>query len=145
MRRFLITSPKFTGTAELFYNQEEVLMIIDCTDTGMNVETVTAFKRAVPATIQQLAAGGNFTEGTTIVEAGFRISFDRFWKEYKKKINKNRCITFYDRLSDADTVSCFNGIKEYDKFLAKVEVRQKLDPENWLKQRAWENDWRNAV
>lgn len=144
MRRFLITSPKFEGTAEVFFNTAEILCRIDCLSTNMDAETIRAFKKAIPATIQELITGSNFDRSTTIVEAGYRMTFEEFWKKYNKKINKARCIPIYDKLNDADTVLCCNGIDQYDKFLAKVRVRQKLDPENWLKQRAWENDWRNA-
>lgn len=145
MRRFTITSPRFTGTAELFYNADEVLCRIDCTDTNMNAETITSFKRAIPATISELATGNAFTKETLIVEGSFRVSFEEFWKAYGKKINKVRCIPLYEKLSDADTVACHFGIKPYDKFLEKERARQKLDPENWIKLRAWENDWRNAA
>lgn len=142
MRRFLITSNKFGGTAEIFYTADEVLCKIDCTDTDMNAETIRAFKKALPSTIQEMIAGGYFTAGTTIVEAGYRIPFETFWKDYNKKINKARCIPLYEKLNDADTIACHTGIKSYDKFLAVTKVRQKLDPENWIKQRAWENEYK---
>jgi len=145
MRRFLITSPKFTGTAEVFYNKENVLVIIDCTDTDMGAETIIAFKRAVPATIEQLEQGGNFSAGTVVLEQGYRIPFEEWWNVYEKKINKDRCVSLYAKLSDADTVENLYGTKAYNKFIAKVKVRQKLDPENWLKNRSYQNDWRNAA
>lgn len=142
MRRFQITSTKYTGIAELIYNQHETLCKIDCTDTDMNADTIRSFKKAVPATLAELAAGGNFTAGTTVVEAGYRIPFDQFWKDYNKKINKGRCIPLYTKLNDADTIACHSGIKMYDKFLEKIAVRQKLDPENYIKNKTWENEYK---
>lgn len=142
MRRFVITSTKFTGSAELFYNADAVLCKIDCTDTSMNADTIRMFKKAVPSTIDELAAGGNFTAGTVVTEAGYRIPFEQFWKDYDKKINKARCIPLYDKLNDAETIACHTGIKGYNKYLAAVVVRQKLDPENWIKQKAWENEYK---
>ena len=143
MRRFLITSSKFTGTAEIFYNTDEVLFKIDCLDTNMDAETIRHFKRAVPATISELIENKSFSTDTVIVEAGYRIPFDKFWGTYNKKINKLRCIPLYERLTDAETVECLYGIKPYDKFLQGEKVRQKLDPENWIKLKSWQNDWKN--
>ena len=145
MKRFLITNKKYTGAAEVYYNAEGTLVIINCKETNMDADTIRSFKKAVPATLQELTTGSGFSNDTTIVQAGYRISFDEFWKKYNKKINKMRCIPLYDKLSDTETIECTEGIKAYDKFLNKVEVRQKLDPENWIKMKAWENDWRNAA
>lgn len=142
MRKFLITSNRFNGTAAIIYNSSEVLCKIDCSDTDMNADTISKFKRMVPATITDLQTPGWISEGTTVVETGYRISFDAFWQRYNKKINKARCIPLYEKLNDADTIACYNGIKAYDKFLLEIKVRQKLDPENWIKQRAWENEYK---
>jgi hypothetical protein len=144
MKRYLITSKKYTGTAEVFYNNEGTLVIINCKDTDMDAEIIRSFKRAVPATVPELLESKSFGPDTMIVEAGYRISFEEFWKKYNKKINKYRVIPIYDKLTDTETIECSEGIKPYDTFLERVKARQKLDPENWLKQKSWENDWRNA-
>ena len=34
------------------------------------------------------------------------------------------------------------GIVKYDRFLAYKGNREKLDPENYLRNEAWENEWR---
>lgn len=141
MRKFMITSEKFEGTAFLFYNTQEVLCRIDCTDTTMDAELIKAFKRAVPATLEELVKGEGFSKGTLVVEAGYRIDFEKFWTAYDKKINKQRCIPLYNRLTDAETIECLHAIKPYDRFLEKVKVRQKLDPENWIKQKAFQTEW----
>lgn len=142
MRLFLITSDKFIGTAELYYNQEGVLIMISASDTNMDVPTIDHFKRAAPASLELLMSGKSFGPGTTVVEKGYRVMFETWWKAYNKKINKARCIPLYDRLNDAETVLALNGIKVYDRFLAEEKVRQKLDPENYLKLKAWENEWK---
>lgn len=143
MRRFLITNhEKFSGTAEIFYNKEGVLCRIECTNTNMDAATITAFKSATPATIERLAEGVSFSKGTSVVEVGYRVSFDEWWKLYDKKINRVRCIPLYEKLNDADTVLCFEGTKVYNRYLAKLVVRQKLDPENWIKNQSWLNEWK---
>lgn len=143
MRRFLITNPeKFTGTAEIFYNRDNVLCWMDCKATNMNSETVQAFKNSIPSSIEKLVEGKSFSGDTTIVEAGYRVPFLDWWKLYDKKINKARCIPEYERLNDSDTVINMDKTMEYNRFLSKVKIRQKLDPENWLKSRGWENEWK---
>lgn len=142
MRRFLITSPKFSGAAEIFYNRHGVLCLMDCKQTDMAAETITAFKKAIPATIQLLEQGQSFGPGTTVVERGYRVSFEEFWVRYNKKINKARCIPLYEALSDAETVLSYEAVGAYDTFLEKAKVRQKLDPENWIKNKSWQNEYK---
>lgn len=143
MRKFQITSSKYTGTADLFFNRDEVLFMIDCSDTDMNAETVKSFKAAVPATIAGLIDFANQPSISKIVEVGYRIDFKEFWNAYKKKINPQRCKPIYDKLNDAETIECLSGIKSYDSFLLSLNgVRQKLDPENYLRNKAWHNQWK---
>lgn len=144
MKKFLITSQKYTGPAEVYYNSKGILCAINCKDTNMEPDIIRAFKKAVPVLLTELINGTAFTADTKIVEAGYRISFEEFWRRYNKKLNKYRCIPLYDKLTDAETIECLEGIRAYDAFLSRVQVRQKLDPENWIKQKAWENDWKNA-
>lgn len=144
MKRYTIASKKYTGSAELTYNKAGVLVSINCKETDMDAETIRAFKRAVPATVEELVSGSSFSSDTMIVEVGYRYTFEEFWKAYNKKINKQRCIPLFANLSDAETIECVEGIKVYDKFLERVPARQKLDPENWIKLKSWENDWKNA-
>jgi hypothetical protein len=143
MEKFEITNPeKFNGVAALYY-RDDILCMIDCRDTDMKADAVRAFKRAVPSSISELKAGGNFSPGTIVCLTGFRIHFDDFWRAYNKKINKLRAEKLYNALKDAETVQCYDGIKKYDQFLYRLNgKREKLDPENYLKNRAWENDWK---
>lgn len=145
MRRFQITSEKFNGVAELLFNDKAILCRIDCTQTDMDAVTVAAFKKASPATIELLQAGGCFTAGTTVVEADFEVTFEMFWRKYNHKINRKRCEPLWAKLSKADQVKAFYGIDVYDKFLKQTGWRNKVDPEKYIREAYWENDWRNAA
>lgn len=142
MRRFLITSQKFTGTAELLYNDQEVLNRIDCTQTDMSADTVAAFKRAVPVLINALLKEPWCGADTTIIEADFEVSFLMFWKRYDKKINKKRAQLAWNKLSKSEQVKAFYGIDAYTKFLKIENWRPKQDPENYLKNLMWENEYK---
>jgi hypothetical protein len=144
MRRFQITSEKYNGMAELLFNDKAILCRIDCTQTDMDAATITAFKKACPASIEQLQAGGCFAAGTVVVEADFEITFEMFWTKYNHKINRKRCELLWARLSKVNQVKAYYGIDEYDKFLKRTGWRKKADPEKYLNENYWENEWRNA-
>lgn len=142
MKRFLITSPKFTGQAELQYNDKGTLCKIDCTQAVMEEITIMHFKQAVPATLSKLISGRAFSSDTIIVEADFEVTFEMFWEAYRKKINKLRCIPLWNKLSKVEQVSAYYGISTYDKYLHRESWRTKQDPENYLRNKAWLNEYK---
>lgn len=142
MRRFIITSVKFSGEAEIFYDDKGTLCKIDAMPTNMSKETIDAFKRAVPACIDTLLQGKTFSTGTTIIEADYEITFDMFWRQYNKKINKVRCILLFGKLNKTEQIKAFVGIKEYDRYLKKEIWRSKADPETYLRNKYWLNEYK---
>lgn|SRR5690348_5686708 len=142
MRRFIITSIKFSGEAEVLYNEKGTLNKIDCTLTNMSSQIVDSFKRAIPASIDILLQGKTFSAGTTIIEADYEITFDMFWKAYNKKINKVRCILLFGKLNKTEQIKAFVGIKEYDRYLKKEIWRSKADPETYLRNKYWLNEYK---
>lgn len=139
MKRYLLTSTKFTGTAEIWFNGLDILCRIDTTQTDMDIDTVTAFKKAVPPSFNLLA--GRFTSETTIVEATIDITFEMFWDKYNKKINKERAVALWKKLTTTDKVLAYYGIEQYDNYLRLQSWRTKADPETYLKQKYWQTEW----
>src|SRR5687767_4398903 len=109
MRRFLVTSPSFSGEAEIVYNTNETLIWIDMSKTNMGANIVTAFKAKVPANVHLLAAAFADTMAT-IVEADYEVSFEMFWQKYDKKINRKRCEPVWNKLIKTEQVRAYNGI-----------------------------------
>lgn len=142
MRRFIITSPKFKGQAELIYNDEGVLCLVDLMQAGMDAATVHHFKNAAPPTIDHLVGGSAFTKSTTVVEVDFVITFEMFWQRYDKKINRKRCEPLWEKLSKPKQVAAWAGIDAYSKFLQVNNWRKKADPETYLRNEMWENEWK---
>lgn len=140
MKRFLITNPRFTGQVEVVYNEHQVLCKIDCTETNMDAKTVDQFKRTISPVQSGIAAG--FSPNTSIVEAEYEVSFEMFWKKYDKKINKARCMPLWEKMEKSMKVAAFFGITEYSKFLKKETWRSKADPETYLRNRYWENEYK---
>ncbi len=140
MKRILITSPHFTGEAELLFREDGVLCKIDMSGCNMRKATAFSFKNVVPGHIDELQQA--FTDKqVTVREAEYEVSFEMFWIAYAKKINKARAQPVWDKLSKSQQVSAWAGIKQYDKFLKKENWRKKADPENYLRSAMWENEW----
>ncbi|HNP24640.1 MAG TPA: hypothetical protein PKM63_21795 [Panacibacter sp.] len=141
MRKFIITSPSFTGSAEIVFNTAGVLSVIDISQTNMTGYLVDQFKHVVPAQVDLLESAFKKSKAT-IVEADYEVNFEMFWEKYNKKINKKRCLPIWDKLSKPKKLAALMGIVKYDRFLAYKGNREKLDPENYLRNEAWENEWR---
>lgn len=141
MKRFLLTSDKFSGTAELIYADTEQLVCIDMRNAIMTADIITAFKRAVPVLYTEQAIKTAFTSGTVIVEADFEVTFDMWWEKYNRKINKKRCLPIWGKTSKVKQVKAYYGIDPYDRYLARNNWRSKADPENFLKSEMYETEW----
>ena len=141
MERYLISSHNYTGDAEIHYDSEGRLVRIDVSNTNMPCGMIDRFKEKVPSNVVALKMAFAGTTAT-IVQAAFEISFDMFWTKYNRKLNKKRTEPLFLKLSEADKVKAFYGIAEYDKFLKRENWRQKADPEKYLRDRYWENEWR---
>jgi hypothetical protein len=143
MRRFLIKSNRFDGTAELNYNDSETLCLIDCTKTNMNAETVYAFKKAVPVTIAILLENKAFAAGTHIIESDFEISQSDFEREYPYSRNYHLLDDLWPKIKKADQVKAYFSAIEYRKYCDRNKDWYKPRiAEAWLKKREYLNDWR---
>lgn len=141
MRKFLVTSPKFTGQAELTYNGRETLCRIDCTDTDMDQHTIQAFKAAVPSTLAALLQGKGFSSETTIVEAGYEVTFDLFYADYPLKRNRYKAEKVFDAMSKTDKVKAFNSLHFYKKYCTRNAWYTPMIADKYLRNREYETDW----
>lgn len=140
MRRFLVTnSEKFDGTAEIVYNGNGMLCKVDLQNCLFSPVMLSAFIRAVPVQISQLDT--SFSSGTTVVEAEYEISFDMFWEAYDKKINRKRAEILWAKLAKPQKVKAFFGVSAYNKYLKAEGWRKKADPEKYLRDQYWENEY----
>lgn len=140
MRRFIITSSKFSGQAELVYNEKEILCMIDCTKSDMDEATVTAFKRAVPATVAQLQAGSGFSGETTVVESGFVVSFKRFYDEYPLKRNRFRAEKLWGKMNGTQQVEAYYSLNHYRRYLTRTGIFA-MCADKYLSDRHYETEW----
>jgi len=141
MRRFLITSSAFTGEADILYDGDGRLVKLDLIATNMPAAIVNIFKEKVPGQIERLETA--FTPGSvTIVETSYEVTFEMFWNKYDYKVNKKRCEPLWSKLSKASQVEAYIGVDAYNKFLKGTGWRKKADPEKYLRDHYWENEWK---
>jgi hypothetical protein len=139
MKKYLVTSPYYTGAVELVYDDEH-LLIIDFSNTNTNRLQREKLKQVIP--VQRHALREAFAKtSVTIIEGDFDISFSMFWNAYGKKVHPSRCKPLWEKMSAADRVKAYMGIKKYNQWLRTQGDRAKLDPENYLKRRTWENEY----
>ena len=142
MKRFIVTSPAWTGEAEIVYNEAGKLVRLsfdNCTIAD-HERVVHNFKAITPVLMANLQAAFAPTKAT-VVEADFEVSFDMFWKAYNLKHNRLRAVKLWDKLSKTDQVKAYYGIPVYDKFLKKENWRSKADPETYLRNKMYENEY----
>ena len=142
MRLFKITNPKFQGEVDVLYNDNS-LSKIDFANARMNFDVQQSLKTKIPVTLEAFSTGTWCGNDTTIVEANYEILFKDFWVAYDKKINKIRAENIWDKLTPTKKIKALIGVKPYDKFLKKEQWgRAKADPENYLRNEMWENEYK---
>lgn len=140
MRRFLITSEKYTGTAELIYNDDDMLTCIDLRQTAMPADTIAAFKRAVPVMVAGISTA--FTAGTTVVEADFEVSLEDFKREYPYSRNYHLLDDRWKKMSKTDQVQAYYAAIEYRKYCKRENWYKPMIADSWLCNKEYKNDWR---
>lgn len=141
MKRFLVTSPAWNGTAELHFDDQDLLCKIDMMETVMPLPIIRIFKEKAPCHVSELEAAFKGTHAT-VVEAEYEVTFDMFWKAYNKKINRVRALKLWDKMEKSMQVRAYFGVRAYDRYLkTKAEWRSKADPETYLRNEYWENEY----
>ena len=143
MKRYILTSPLIYGSVDLVYSDTGLIQKVDfelTTAPMVNRKGILSRVAKFPL-CEEIAS---VIEGTqaTIVEADFEVSFEMFWKKYNKKINKFRCIKLWEKMEKTMQVKSFYGIEQYDKYLKKEGWRTKADPETYLRNQYWENEYK---
>lgn len=138
--KYILTAPLIDGKVVFGFDGDQLRYF---EDTGMNMRQLEWVIAHAPVTEEKLKAMAKIMRGGQLQMIPPDLSFEVFWDAYKKKVNKQRCIPLWKKLSDVDRIDCIMSLKAYESFL-KRDGRAKLDPENYLKRRSWENNW-NAI
>lgn len=139
MKKYLITSAHYTGAVEVVYDEQRLLSI-DFSQTNSTMVQREKLKQVIPVNPSSLREAFAKTS-VTIIEGDFEVSFEMFWNAYGKKVHPSRCKPLWEKMSTADRVKAFIGIKKYNQWLRTQGDRARLDPENYLKRKTWENEY----
>lgn len=153
MNRYIITSPKFSGEIQVLYDLDNQLVFIDFMKCDLTEEQTEYFKKNVPAKIGEIdgvrfeneIAYLQFRFGTsklTIIQEGYKVSFEQFWNRYDHKVNRIRAEKEWNKLSEADQVNAFFRYQMYDRHLKLNTWKTKAGPDRYLKDRFWESEWK---
>lgn len=142
MKRFLVSSPAFTGDAELFYDDSGRLVRIDVMNTNMAASVVQLFKAKVPANLLELEEAFAGSKAT-IVAAEFEISLADFEREYPYKRNMHLLPAIWAKMDKTAQVTAYYAAIEYRKYCDrnKAWYNAKIAAA-WLKNREYLNDWK---
>jgi hypothetical protein len=141
MKKYIITSQKFTGQVELIYNGNGTLAKIDFTPGELDHHQVHYLVKHIPANEVDMSTSFQNLP-ITIVSEDYRITFDDFWNYYDQKHNRKRAEALWKKLSKTDQVIAYNGLKAYTKHLNANAWKNKADPDTYLRNRMWENNYK---
>lgn len=141
MRKFLITSPNYSGQVETVFDPDEHLVFVSFMNATLTASQKTRLLHAVPMEVNLLPELVKTYPQLTVVEGDYHINFDAFWSRYGRKINRMRAMAVWNKLPSSDQVKAYYGINAYEKYLRRESWRSKADPENYLKNKYWENEY----
>lgn len=142
MKKYIITSPRFTGEIHVLYGIDAKLLEISFTKCSLTEEQTEYFKNKLPVVFREnfLEAFGN--SKLNVIEEGYTVSFEEWWERYNVKHNKQRCLALWNKLSEAAQAMAFFKLPAYERHLAIENWKSKADPDTYLRQRYWESEWK---
>lgn len=141
MKRFIITSPRFTGEINVLYGVDNKLQFIDFMKCDLTDEQMDFFKTRLPIYFSNDFIKSFGSSRLDVVEEGYHVSFDQWWNRYDLKRNRDRALKVWQKLSEADKVNAFFKLGSYERHLALNTWKTKAEPDKYLRNRYWENDW----
>jgi len=142
MRRFLITSPKVIGTAEIWYNFEGVLCKIDLLHTNMNFEQIKYLFTNLSPDIETFR-GMLSASSLEIKEVAFEITVEDFLHEYPYSRNTHLVREWWPKATKKEQTRAFFAAIEYRNYCQRNAhwYKPKIAI-GWLQKKEYLNDWK---
>lgn len=143
MRRFVFTSPGFTGCVESMYDSKGRLLRIDFSKATMTEKAISWFKQRMPVIIDNIEAAFDGVN-CTVKEEDIEVSFEDFWRVYPYKRNRHLAEAYWPKLTTNQQYQAFVNAIEYRKYCERHKkwYNPKI-AEAWLKQKEYMNDFKN--
>lgn len=139
MRKFLVSSKKYSGTVEVVYNRD-VLQALDFAQAELSAAQRSAFMSLLQVHFDAFVDSMQ-KAGATVVEDEFEVSFDQYWRQVRKKVNRARSEAAWGKMNKTDRVLAFTNLPQYYKYLDRTG-RYEADPDRYLKEKYYETNWR---
>jgi hypothetical protein len=142
MKRYLIQSPRYTGSVEVIYNNG-ILQVLDISNTNMaRPSMIEAFIKKV--SVEECYLANGWVDNVTIIPADVEITFKMFWDKYNNKVNKLRATKIWERMPLAEQVAAYCNIQKYFTYLKKNDWRGQQDPDTYLRNKTYLNEYKEA-
>ncbi|MBN1250671.1 MAG: hypothetical protein JXA16_00950 [Bacteroidales bacterium] len=138
MRKYLITSPEFTGELIFGYDSEGILKYYE-NNAELKIEHLRWLHRHFPvvdSVLPDIVKKGKLQEITD-------LSFDNFWVEYNFKVgNKQMAEKLWYKLSEAERINILEHLPKYRYYLKTHQGLMQAYASTFLNQRRWENEYK---
>jgi hypothetical protein len=139
MKKFVLTSAKFEGQIMFWYSLEGALIHYHNEIDFTHKQHCWMLKR-LPLLLEHIEPLAKEVDGT-LAELPEDISFERFWNDYPRKVNKKRTLPLYEKLNEGDAMLAVMRLKPYLAFCSRTKFRNVADPEKYIRDRYFETDW----
>lgn len=126
----------------MLYGPDDRLLHIDFIKAELTNEQVDFFKSKLPVYYSENFGGAFGASNLTIVQEGFKVTFEQWWNRYGVKRNRIRCEKAWNKLSEADQVNAYFKLGPYERHLQLNAWKTKAEPDTYLRSRYWDNDWK---
>jgi hypothetical protein len=143
MRRFLLTSEKFTGTAEVWFNFDGLLCQINLVTCTMDFRQIQYLLQNLSPDVEAFRAMLSGAK-LDIKEVAFELSLDDFKREYPYSRNFHLLPGIWSKMSLKEQVLAYFSAIQYRAYCKRNEswnYKPKIAAA-WLTKKEYLNDWR---
>ena len=142
MRKFIITSEKFKGEAELWYGFDGLLCRFDLMSCEMDYKQVDYLRENIAVDVTLLAQCFN-SKTLQIKEYPLVFTVEDFKKEYPYSRNMHLLPPRWAKMPQKDTVLAVFRAKDYADYCKRnAKWYKPMIADTWLSKREFINDWK---
>lgn len=140
MKKYLLSGTKFQGEVEVVYAGE--ILTVDFSRTDMPAPQRNWILMRIPAHESKFPEFAAQFPQLQVINADIEVEFENWWKLYDVKVNKERVLGLWNKLTQSERVAAWLGTHKYNRFLEKNKWRSKLNADTFLRTKAWTNEYK---
>jgi hypothetical protein len=140
MKKYLLSGTKFQGEVEVVYSGE--ILSVDFSRTDMPAPMRNWVLNTIPAHESKFPMFADQFPQLQVISANVEVEFENWWKLYDEKLNKQRVLGLWGKLTQSERVAAWLGTHKYNRFLEKNKWRNKLGADTFLRTKAWTNEYK---